>query len=134
MKTPVPAIARLALGFFERVFVLLGRVAPSAARDVRTPEARKTFRQVCVSGLARHGMTGLAAHEIGQDDAGVLAPGRRADLLVCREDVIADPARLDAGALLEVVKDGVGYRGAIEALPQRDYATNTRGALALPPR
>lgn len=83
---------------------------------------------------AWHGMTGLAAHEIGQEDAGVLAPGRRADFLVCRDDVIADPARLDRGALLEVVKDGVGHRGAIEALPQREYAASVRAALALPPR
>jgi imidazolonepropionase-like amidohydrolase len=70
---------------------------------------------------AWHGMTGLAASEIGQADAGTLARGQRADLLVCRGDVIRDPSLLDAGALLEVVKDGVGYRGALDGIPQRTF-------------
>ena len=73
-----------------------------------------------------HAATGLAAAGIGQDDAGTLKPGQRADLLVCSEDVIADPSALDRGALLEVVKDGIGYRNGLPELPQRDY----RGSLA----
>ena len=75
---------------------------------------------------AWHAMTGAAAAEIGQDDAGVLAPGRRADLLVCEGDVLTDPARLDRGALVEVVKDGEGYRGGLPGLPQRTF----RGSIA----
>ena len=55
---------------------------------------------------AWHGMTGRAAAEIGQDDAGTLVAGRRADLLVCDGDVLRRPELLDRGALLEVVKDG----------------------------
>lgn len=75
---------------------------------------------------AWHGMTGLAAQEIGQDDAGTLQPGKRADFLICTEDTLSDPSRLDHGALLEVVKDGVGYRGAVSELPQRTFASTTR--------
>jgi imidazolonepropionase-like amidohydrolase len=67
---------------------------------------------------AWHAATGLAAEEVGQGDAGALVPGRRADLLVCTEDVIERPERLGAGALLEVVKDGEGHRGGLP-IPQR---------------
>ena len=71
---------------------------------------------------AWHGMTGLAAEEIGQDDAGVLAPGKRADLLVSTAEVFEEPSRFADGGLLEVVQDGVGHRGGIAALPQRSYS------------
>jgi hypothetical protein len=73
-------------------------------------------------------MTGLAAQEIGQDDTGTLTAGQRADFLVCTEDVLADPAALDRGALLEVVQDGRGHRGGVDAIPQRD-ALDTVDAL-----
>jgi imidazolonepropionase-like amidohydrolase len=66
---------------------------------------------------AWHGMTGLAASEIGQDDTG---------RILCGDDVIDDPRRFDEGALLEVVKDGVAYRGAIDAFPQRSYRDGAR--------
>jgi len=75
---------------------------------------------------AWHGMTGLAAAEIGQDDTGTVTAGKRADLLVCTDDVVSDPSHLDRGALLEVIKDGVGYRAGIDALPQRTFASTTR--------
>jgi len=78
---------------------------------------------------AWHSMTGLAAAEIGQDDTGVIAAGRRADLLICTGDVLADPALLDSGALVEVVKDGEGYRGGVAGLPQRRFATTVADAL-----
>jgi len=81
--------------------------------------------QLIVDGLspleAWHGATGLAAQEIGQTDTGILAAGRWADLLICEGDVIQQPSLLGQGALTEVVKEGVGYRGGIEALPQRRY-------------
>ena len=70
---------------------------------------------------AWHGATGLAATEIGQDDAGVLAPGKRADLLVARGDVVEDPGLLDRGALVEVLKDGVGHRGGLAGVPQTSF-------------
>lgn len=70
---------------------------------------------------AWHSATGLAADEIGQTDAGALAPGKRADLLVCTEDVIQRPESMDQGALLEVIKDGVGYRGGLRAIPQKTF-------------
>jgi imidazolonepropionase-like amidohydrolase len=70
---------------------------------------------------AWYGATGLGAQEIGQTDAGTLAPGQRADLLLCRGDVIRDPGLLDKGALVEVVKDGLGYRGGVEGIPQRTW-------------
>ncbi|MBX9722836.1 MAG: amidohydrolase family protein, partial [Candidatus Obscuribacterales bacterium] len=40
---------------------------------------------------AWYGATGLAASEIGQDDTGVLQPGKRADLLICKGNVIDNP-------------------------------------------
>jgi imidazolonepropionase-like amidohydrolase len=70
---------------------------------------------------AWHSATGLAAEAIGQPDAGALVAGRRADFLVARGDVIRRPELLDRGALVEVVKDGEGYRGGLPALPQRTY-------------
>ncbi len=76
--------------------------------------------------------TGLAAREIGQDDAGTLAPGQRADLLVCRGDVVDQPGLLDQDALVEVIKDGTGYRDALGGIPQRHYASNLRKLLAQP--
>ena len=75
---------------------------------------------------AWHGMTGLAAEEIGLDDTGVIAEGRRADLLLCEGDVLEKPERLDDGALFEVVKDGEAYRGAVARLPQRGYRDAAR--------
>ena len=81
---------------------------------------------------AWHGMTGLAAGEIGQADAGTLRRGQRADLLICRGDVLADPALLDRGALVEVVQDGFGHRGAIDGLPQRTFATTVQRTLGPP--
>jgi imidazolonepropionase-like amidohydrolase len=77
---------------------------------------------------AWHGSTGLAADEIGQDDTGVLVPGKRADLLVCTGDVIEDPGLLDSpGTLLEVVKDGHGHRGGVAGLPQRGFRSTVEG-------
>jgi len=78
---------------------------------------------------AWHAGTGLAAAGIGQDDTGTLRPGQRADLLVCSENVIDDPSALDRGALLEVVKDGVGYRAGLPELPQRTYREDLAGQL-----
>jgi imidazolonepropionase-like amidohydrolase len=74
---------------------------------------------------AWYGATGLAAQEIGQTDTGVLEVGRRADLLITTADVVADPAAFARGALLEVVKDGIAYRGGVAALPQRSYRSAT---------
>ena len=81
---------------------------------------------------AWYAMTGRAAPAIGQPDTGTLAPGQRADLLVWRGDVVAKPALLDQGTLVEVVKDGVAYRDGLPALPQRTWLGTARGSL--PPR
>ncbi len=79
---------------------------------------------------AWYGATGLAAHEIGQDDAGTLEAGKRADLLLFKTDVLTDSRGLwDDDALVEVMKDGQAYRGALEALPQRTYRRNVRHIL-----
>ncbi len=74
---------------------------------------------------AWHGATGLAARTIGQDDAGELRAGMRADLLFFREDVLTAPEKLAAGPH-EVVKDGVAYRGAVAGLPQRRFEDTVR--------
>lgn len=75
---------------------------------------------------AWHGMTGLAAHEIGQQDTGTITAGQRADLLFCKGDVLENPGLFDQGALLEVMKDGVGYRGGLASLPQRRFEHTVR--------
>jgi imidazolonepropionase-like amidohydrolase len=79
---------------------------------------------------AWHGSTGLAAEHIHQPDTGSLVAGKRADLLVCSEDVIAKPAKLASGAILEVVKDGEAYRGGLPELPQRRFETKLWERLA----
>ncbi|MCB9898835.1 MAG: amidohydrolase family protein [Planctomycetes bacterium] len=78
---------------------------------------------------AWHSATGLAARHVGQDDAGELVPGKRADLLLCTEDVLADPRAFERGALLEVVKDGVAHRGGVPAIPQATYRTRVEELL-----
>ena len=70
---------------------------------------------------AWYGATGLAAEQIGQGDTGELTEGRRADLLICQSGVLEDPTKFDQGALVEVVKDGYGYRKGLKGLPQQDY-------------
>ena len=67
------------------------------------------------------GATGLAADQLGQTDTGTLVEGKRADLLVCREDVVQDPSRFDHGALVEVLKDGWGYRNGLPGMRQRTF-------------
>ncbi len=96
---------------------------------VLAPMHGKNWMEICYlirDGLdplrAWYGATGLAANEIGQGDSGVLAAGKRADFLVSEQDVISDPNKFSGGGLLEVVKDGTGYRGAIAELPQRTFA------------
>jgi len=69
---------------------------------------------------AWHSMTGLAAAQIGASDTGSIAPGQRADLLLCEGDVLQAPKLLDQGGLIEVIKDGVGHRG-LPGVPQRAF-------------
>ncbi len=75
-------------------------------------------------------MTGRAAPAIGQGDAGTLVPGQRADLLVSKGDVLEKPELFEKGALVEVLKDGLAYRGGLPALPQHTWLSGVRAALA----
>ena len=75
------------------------------------------------------GATGLAAKEIGQHDTGTIAPGQRADLLVCRDDVVSDPSRWTASTIVEVFKDGDAYRGAFAGVPVRRFSDTVRAVL-----
>ncbi len=75
------------------------------------------------------GATGLAADQLGQTDTGTLMEGKRADLLVCCEDVVEDPSRLDYGALVEVLKDGWAYRNGLPGIPQRTFTHCVESAL-----
>ena len=75
------------------------------------------------------GTTGLAAEQLGLMDTGRLVEGQRADLLVCKADFLEDPSRLDNGALVEVMKDGWGYRNGIPAIPQQTYGKVMEQAL-----
>lgn len=70
---------------------------------------------------AWYASTGAPATAIEQPDTGVLEAGRRADLLISTQDVIDNPARFDQRCMLEVIKDGVGYRGSLPQLPQRTF-------------
>jgi imidazolonepropionase-like amidohydrolase len=81
---------------------------------------------------AWHSGTGLAAERIGQDDAGKLVPGYRADILFSRGDVIAEPHLFDQGTLAEVVKDGIGYRGYLNGVPQKTFRSVVDDLLAGP--
>ena len=78
---------------------------------------------------AWYGATGLAAREIGADDTGSIEPGKRADLLVAEGDVLERPELLGDGGLIEVVKDGVAYRGALSEFEQRTYGNSVHAAL-----
>lgn len=75
---------------------------------------------------AWHGATGLAADEIGESDTGVLKTGKLADLLICKGNVIDEPQLMGKGALIEVMKDGVGHRGGIPQIPQRTFASTVQ--------
>ncbi len=75
------------------------------------------------------GATGLAAEQLGLTDTGTVTEGQRADLLVCQGNVVDDPSLLDTGALIEVVKDGKGYRNGLPTIPQRTYGTAMNEAL-----
>jgi imidazolonepropionase-like amidohydrolase len=83
--------------------------------------------------MAWHSMTGLAASVMGLADTGTLSAGARADLLLCRGDVVENPALLDQGALIEVFKDGVPWRGGMPGLVPRTFRDLTTGLLR-PPR
>jgi imidazolonepropionase-like amidohydrolase len=78
---------------------------------------------------AWHAMTGRAARAIGQEDAGTIQAGQRADLLLWKADVLADANALAEGALVEVLKDGVAHRGALPGLPQRTFRDAVSSAL-----
>ena len=58
--------------------------------------------------------------------------GKRAVLLLCSKDVIDNPSLFEQGALREVIKDGVGYRGAITEIPQRTFHSTVRETLVPP--
>ena len=81
---------------------------------------------------AWHAGTGLAAERIGQNDTGMLTSGKRADLLLCNSNVIDNPALFEQGVLVEVIKDGIGYRGAITEIPQRTFHSTVGDTLATP--
>jgi len=74
--------------------------------------------------------TGLAAKHIHQSDAGTLLPGQRADLLVCRHDVLADPTAFERDALVEVFKDGEAYRGGLPGVERRRWSSDLEERLA----
>ncbi len=77
---------------------------------------------------AWHAATGLAAAEIGQTDSGTIAIGQRADMLFSRGNVVNQPELLDAGAMVEVMKDGECYKGGL-GLGTRTFASSIDQAL-----
>jgi imidazolonepropionase-like amidohydrolase len=75
------------------------------------------------------GATGLAAREIGQEDAGTIEAGQRADLLVCRDDVVTSPSAWNRSTIVEVFKDGDAHRGAFSGVPVRRFSDTVRAVL-----
>lgn len=80
---------------------------------------------------AWYGATGLAAAEIDQSDTGVIQAGKRADLLICKGNVIDDPELLGKGGLVEVLKDGEAYRAGIPQIQQRTFSHTVQQLEAL---
>lgn len=75
---------------------------------------------------AWYGATGLAAKEIGQYDTGTVAPGKRADLLICKPGILEKPDLMAQGGIVEVIKDGTGYRGQLDGIPQKTFTGSAR--------
>ncbi|MDC0255946.1 amidohydrolase family protein [Bacteriovoracales bacterium] len=78
---------------------------------------------------AWYGMTGLGAKEIGQEDTGTIEEGQRADILISNQDVIFSPDLFEKEALLEVIKDGEGYRNYFKEIPQRTFSSGLQQIL-----
>jgi imidazolonepropionase-like amidohydrolase len=78
---------------------------------------------------AWYSATGLAGKWVGQADAGQLLADFRADLLVCNQDVVEDPKNFEKDALVEVIKDGVGYKGGIQGIPQATFEAQVKQVL-----
>lgn len=98
--------------------ILAGSDASNAAMHGKNYAELACLVDEGLSGLeAWHGATGLPAKIFGLRDAGTIAAGQRADLLLFNEDVIAEPNRFSASSLVEVVKDGLGHRGGLP-IPQ----------------
>ncbi len=70
---------------------------------------------------AWHGMTGLAGELVCENEVGKIAKGYVADLLVSTADVVKNPQSLEKGVLLEVIKDGVAYRGGLPKFPCKTF-------------
>ena len=80
---------------------------------------------------AWYGATGLAGQQVGQEDVGMVATGYRADLLVCKEDVLDRPELFEQGALVEVIKDWSGLPGWFVRIPLPNVRTLCWGCSAL---
>jgi imidazolonepropionase-like amidohydrolase len=82
---------------------------------------------------AWHSSTGLAAKQIDAPRAGTVAAGQFADLVFCSADVFQKPEELEKGALVEVMKEGIAYRGGIPGLPVRRFRDTVHEALPVEP-
>ena len=101
-----------------------------AGTDAIMPEMHgrnyKEIESLCKEDLpiltSWYGMTGLGAKEIGQTDTGTIEKRERADLLILSKDVISSPDLFGTPkTLLEVIKDGEGYRGHIEGNSSKNF-------------
>ena len=82
---------------------------------------------------AWHGMTGLAGELVGANEVGKVAEGYTADLLVTNADVVANPQAFEEGALVEVIKSGLAYRGELTKFPKRTFegcVVDTMGSIS----
>lgn len=74
--------------------------------------------------VAWYGATGLAAKHINLQDSGIIAPGKRADMLIHSCDVVNHPEKFKKETLLEVLKDGVAHKGLFPQIEKNTFEKN----------
>ena len=79
--------------------------------------------------FAWHGMTGMAGDLVGEGRLGKVTAGSPADLLVCQGNVVDQPQLFEEGALVEVIKDGLAYRGGLSTFPRKTFEESVTEAL-----
>jgi imidazolonepropionase-like amidohydrolase len=67
--------------------------------------------------------TGLAAKCYGEHEIGTLQIGKIADIVVCEKHVLEDLSKMNSNTIVEVFKDGIGYRSHLmDTYPVFDYS------------
>lgn len=102
--------------------LLTGSDVTGASWEVPGASLHQEFDELATAGLSPlqvlRATTSAAARFVGRDDLGAVAPGRRADLVLLREDPTASVAALHG--IVGVVRDGVHLgEGELAAMKER---------------